>query len=63
LWDPWTSPSLAAALGEIKRRLGLTEDTRHDEYFMGLIREKVTEEKGQVVWPRETRSAMVYWDV
>ncbi|MFH0727539.1 MAG: methyltransferase domain-containing protein [Pseudomonadota bacterium] len=63
VWDPWTSPSLAEALGEIKRRLGLTEDSRHDDYFMGLLREKVTEENGRVVWPKETRSAMVYWDV
>lgn len=63
LWDPWTSSSMADALSEIKRRLCLTEDSSHDEYFMGLLKEKMTEESGQVVWPRETRSAMVYWDV
>jgi SAM-dependent methyltransferase len=63
LWDPWTSPSMGDALGEIKRRLSLTEDTRHDAYLMGLLKEKVREENGQILWPRETRSAMVYWDV
>jgi hypothetical protein len=54
---------MADALGEIKRRLCLMEDSSYDDYFRGLLKEKVTEESGQVIWPRETRSAMVYWDV
>lgn len=62
LWDPWTSPSVQDALNEIKRRLCLMDDSRYDDYFRGLLKDTLSEENGQMVWPRETRSAMVYWD-
>ena len=63
LWDPWTSPSVQDALNEIKRRLCLMDDSRYDDYFLGLLKDTLSEENGQMVWPRETRSAMVYWDL
>lgn len=60
LWDPWTSATLDAALGEIKRRLMLTTDD-HDAFLMNLVQRRLREEGGQFIWPRDMRSALVYW--
>lgn len=59
-WDPWTSASLAAALGEVKRRL-LLMTGEHDAFLLDLLRRRLHEEDGRLVWPRDMRSALVYW--
>ncbi len=61
LWSPWKSPSLEAALADVKRRLGLT-GSEHDEYLIALLRRRLMPEDGQYVWPRDTRSVLVYWN-
>jgi len=63
LWKPWTNASLDEALADIKRRLDLVNDATHDDFLRNLLARHTTEIDGQVVWPRGTRSALVYWDV
>lgn len=59
-WEPWTSIGLPDALAEVKRRL-LLRTTEHDAFLLDLLRRRLTEEDGQLVWPRDMRSALVYW--
>jgi len=61
LWDPWVSNDLNEALGEAKRRLGLQEDTQHDQYLQNLLSKNLKEQNGRLEWPRSTRSALLYW--
>jgi SAM-dependent methyltransferase len=64
LWHPWRHDSLEEALSEVKSRLLVQDSTTHDAFLSGLLADRLTrEENGQYVWPRETRSALVYWDV
>ena len=63
LWDPWTSPSLDAALVEIKRRFGLTQTNAHDEFLTDLLRRRLTLVEDKYVWTPSVRSVLVYWKV
>ncbi len=63
LWQPWTNANLDEAFAEVKRRFGLEQDTTHDQFLRELLRQHLTEVAGRVVWPRGTRSALVYWDL
>jgi SAM-dependent methyltransferase len=62
-WGAWTNPSLEDAFAEAKRKLGLQGSSEHDDYLMGLLRERLTYSDGQWVWPPSMRSALVYWEV
>lgn len=59
-WEPWSSATLADALGEVKRRLVLTSD-EHDAFLLDLLARRLTPKDGQLVWPRDMRSALVSW--
>jgi precorrin-6B methylase 2 len=59
-WEPWTSTSLEAALADVKKRLLLTSD-EHDAYLLELLDRRLARENGELVWPRDMRSALVYW--
>ncbi len=63
LWDPRASASLEDALSDMQRHFGLNGNSDHDEYLMGLLRRRLTwhASREQYVWPREVRSALVYW--
>ncbi|MBN1872593.1 MAG: class I SAM-dependent methyltransferase [Anaerolineae bacterium] len=63
LWKPWKSDNLDTALADVKRRLDLVNDTTHDAFLRDLLTRHLTEQEGQLVWPRGTRSALVYWNV
>lgn len=65
LWRPRTSASLQDALSDLERYLGLKGDSEHDEYLMELLQRRLAWDagRGQYVWPREVRSALVYWAV
>ncbi len=63
LWDPWRSASLEAAFAELKRKLNASETTEHDAFLWDLIKQNLTFENGQYVWPRGVRSALVYWPI
>ena len=63
LWESWANASLNEALADVKRRFDLVGDSTHDAFLRDLLAQHLTEQDGQVVWPRGTRSALVYWDV
>lgn len=65
LWEPRTSASLQDALMDMQRHFGLNGNDAHNEYLMDLLRRRLTRHSpsGQYVWPREVRSALVYWTV
>jgi SAM-dependent methyltransferase len=62
-WTPWTSDSLADALGNVKRRLGLPDPSEHDAFLRGLLARRLRREGDAYLWPRAMRSALVSWDV
>jgi SAM-dependent methyltransferase len=62
-WRPWCHASLAEALAEVKRRLGLLGSDEHDAFLRGLLERRLVPAAGAYVWPRATRSALVHWDV
>jgi 2-polyprenyl-3-methyl-5-hydroxy-6-metoxy-1,4-benzoquinol methylase len=63
LWKPRMSASLEDAFSDMKRHFGLNGNSEHDEYLMELLRRRLTwhASRNQYVWPREVRSALVYW--
>jgi SAM-dependent methyltransferase len=63
LWPPRTSPTMEEALRSMKRFLGLDANSEHDEYIANLLKNRLTLQGGCYVWPREVRSALVYWNV
>ncbi len=63
-WEAQTSPDLDAALLEMKRSFRMmADDTRYDAFLLELLRQRLTCQDGLYVWPREVRSALVYWSV
>jgi SAM-dependent methyltransferase len=60
-WKPRVSPSLEAAMERLKRGLGLFGEDAHDEFLMELLRRRLTRQDEGYAWPREVRSALVYW--
>ncbi len=62
-WEPWSSPTLDAALAEIKGRLGLGERSEHDEYLRELLGRRLTWQEDRFVWPKGVRSALAHWSV
>jgi protein-L-isoaspartate O-methyltransferase len=60
---PWTSPSLEAALGKVKRHFGLEDVSEHDAYLQELLDSQLNYREGEYVWPDGMRSALVYWRV
>ena len=64
LWRPWTNASLDEAFAEIKRKLHLPDPSEHDAFLRDLLARHLTPQAdGSVAWPRQTRSALVTWDV
>lgn len=63
LWKPRSSPSIDAALSDMHRFLGLGDSGEHDAYLEALLRRRLTLVNGVYVWPREVRSALIYWKV
>lgn len=59
---PWTNDSFAAAMGEVKRRLGLEASSAEDAFLQDLLKSRLTFQDGKYVWPKEVRSALVYWE-
>jgi 2-polyprenyl-3-methyl-5-hydroxy-6-metoxy-1,4-benzoquinol methylase len=61
LWKPRTSGSLEEALDSMKRFLGLDATAEYDGYLRELLQRRLTLKSGRYGWPREVRSALVYW--
>lgn len=51
------------AFDELKRRTGLLDTREHDDYLRDLLRRRLVQQDGQVLWPGSVRSALVYWEV
>lgn len=62
-WAPWTHDTLDEAVAEVKNRLGLKKDERHDAFLNALLKSSLREESGKYVWPIGNRSGIVYWRV
>jgi SAM-dependent methyltransferase len=62
-WEPWTSPGLEDALGEVKRRLDLSGESEHDACLRDLLTRRLVWREGQYVWPAGVHSALAYWKV
>jgi len=60
-WDPWSHDSIADALKEVKSRLGLEGDTRHDAFLHSLLSSSLQELDGRFVWPVGNRSGILCW--
>ena len=54
---------LDEALLKLKGKFGLKNDTSHDEFLKDLLGRKLANSGGKYVWPVESRTALVYWDV
>jgi 2-polyprenyl-3-methyl-5-hydroxy-6-metoxy-1,4-benzoquinol methylase len=63
LWKPRTSSGMEEAFSDLKRFLGLNEIDGHDDYLRDLLRRRLVWKDGKYVWPKEVRSALVFWEV
>ncbi len=62
LWKSRTSESLEEAMRTMKRRFGLVDSPEYDDYLMDLLRRRLKRQDDLFVWPREVRTALVYWN-
>jgi SAM-dependent methyltransferase len=63
-WRADQSPSLEAALVDVKERLGLPPgEGRHDQALLDLLQRRLEPAGGQLAWPGVLRSALVQWPV
>lgn len=60
-WKTWSHGSLEEAFLEVKGRLGILEDPRHDTFIREVLARRLRFEKGRYLWPSGVRSALVYW--
>jgi len=60
-WKPRVSENFEEAVSSMKRYLGLDEDNDYDAYLRKLLRRRLVQQNGRYVWPRDVRSALVYW--
>lgn len=63
VWPSWTSDTIEEALGDVKRRFGVSETPEHDDFLLGLLKSRLTFDEDHYIWPVEMRSALVYWNV
>jgi len=62
LWPGWTNKNLDGAFGKIRSRFGVEEGSEHDKQLKVLLKKHLKETNGQVQWPSEVRTALVYWN-
>jgi SAM-dependent methyltransferase len=63
-WQPQTSLTVPEALGEVKRKLGLTDgDITYDEALGRLLERRLIKRDEFYEWPGKMRSALIYWQV
>ncbi len=63
LWRPWVSASLADALADLKRKLGVSDTAAYDDFLRALLHRRLTFTDGQYVWPPGVRTALLFWRV
>ncbi len=62
-WDARTSTTIDEALARMRRHFGLGDSAAHDAYFLELLERRLERRDDRLVWERDMRSALVYWDV
>ncbi|WP_005037306.1 class I SAM-dependent methyltransferase [Holophaga foetida] len=60
-WKTWSHASMDEAFLEVKERMGLKEDSRHDSNIKSILQRRLTLREDRLVWPSGVRSALVYW--
>jgi protein-L-isoaspartate O-methyltransferase len=63
LWKSRTSSGMEEAFIDLKRFLGLSNSGEHDDYLRDLLRRRLAWKDGRYIWPKEVRSALVFWEV
>lgn len=61
-WKPRVSADIADALERLKREMCLAGTDKHDDFLTGLLQRRLLRSGGVYVWPKEVRSALVYWE-
>ena len=61
LWPGWTNKSLNEAFDKIRSRFGVDEGSEQDRLLRTLLEENLKEINGEIHWPSEVRTALVYW--
>ncbi len=61
-WKPRESDNLEDAFNSMKKYLGLHETGEYDHYLKDLLQRRLVLKHGRYVWPRDVRSALVYWN-
>jgi SAM-dependent methyltransferase len=63
LWDARVSTTMDEAMARMRRHFGLGASAAHDAYFLELLDRRLKRRDDRLVWERDMRSALVYWDV
>jgi SAM-dependent methyltransferase len=61
LWKPWVNEGIDEAVIDVKRKLGLNDETCHDDFIAGILKRRLMLKDGKYFWPAGVRSALVYW--
>jgi SAM-dependent methyltransferase len=62
MWPVWKNNSFEDALDRIRVRFGVEKGSEHDFYLNGLLKTRLTEKDGKIVWPSEVRTGLIYWN-
>jgi SAM-dependent methyltransferase len=62
MWPGWTNTSFDEAFDRIRLRFGLDKDSEHERYLHALLKARLRELDGKIVWPSEVRTALLYWN-
>jgi len=58
---PWHSATLEGAVDKIKVQLRIEANARYDDLLLDLVQRRLHFTNGVYVWPRDIRSALIYW--
>jgi len=62
MWPGKISESFNDAYEEIRTKFGVEKDSEHGFYLRALLKENLMEVNGQVQWPPEIRTGLMYWN-
>lgn len=54
--------NLDEAFDRMRCRFGVYEDSEQDKQLRILLKEHIYESEGQIQWPSEVRTGLVYWN-
>lgn len=62
IWPGWTNKNFDEAFDKIRSRFGVDEGSEHDKLLGMLLKEHLKEINGEIQWPSEVRTGLVYWN-